>query len=218
MSGVAASSYRLGKMEGGAGAGKVCTFFRQGRCRFGDACRYLHPAEEQGGLEGLDQANFPSLDDAEAGGSADSQGSLRLGKWSRDEGMQEKSLAVDVRLSLPAGAARASLANTVDFGRPERTTRPLPSKTFKMCTPRCLPRQFRSLDCRVRRGRHSRDPRRRQTTACRHHRRAFLLRRRLHWRTYAISTPRALGWLRLPSRHGPVALLRTLSRAVCVVA
>ena len=82
-------------MEGGAGAGKVCTFFRQGRCRFGDACRYLHPVE--GGPEGLGQGNFPSLDDAEAGGSADSQGSLRLGKWSRDEGMQEKSLAVDVR-------------------------------------------------------------------------------------------------------------------------
>eukprot|EP01043_Picozoa_sp_COSAG02_P032687 COSAG02_NODE_2194_length_9554_cov_12.883659_14_plen_99_part_00 len=98
-------------MEGGAGAGKVCTFFRQGRCRFGDACRYLHPTEEQGGLEGLDQANFPSLDD-EAGGSADSQGSLRLGKWSRDEGMQEKSLAVDVRILLSAGTVRASLANT----------------------------------------------------------------------------------------------------------
>ena len=81
-------------MEGSAGGGKVCSFFMQGRCRFGDACRYAHPAE--GGLEGLDQGNFPSLDDTGAGG-ADSQGSLRLGKWSGDEGMQEKSLALDVR-------------------------------------------------------------------------------------------------------------------------
>jgi hypothetical protein len=104
--GLATGHLQGGEMEGGAGAGKVCTFFRQGRCRFGDACRHLHPAEELGGLEGLEQGNFPSLDDAEAGGSADSQGSLRLGKWSRDEGMQEKSLAVDVRL--PSARGRCS--------------------------------------------------------------------------------------------------------------
>ena len=78
-------------MEGGAPSSKVCTFFKQGRCRFGDACRFAHPPGE---TEFSAPGDFPSLDDQ---GSAESSGSSRLGKWSKDEEMQEKGRAVEVR-------------------------------------------------------------------------------------------------------------------------
>lgn len=190
-------------MEGGAPSSKVCTFFKQGRCRFGDACRFAHPPGE---TEFSAPGDFPSLDDQ---GSAESSGSSRLGKWSKDEEMQEKGRAVEVR-PLPPRYVHAGYPNQFYHlppppwahacacrSRPVRMIRALRSKISKMCTRRCPPRQSRSPVCRARRGRPCRGTRLHRTTVCRRHRRGSLPRRRPPWRTYA-HAPLTTPFCRLP--------------------
>lgn len=190
-------------MEGGGGVapGKVCTFWRQGRCRFGDGCRYVHALETPiqtpiqdiasragagagasasapsselygrngndlagggGGLESLEQGDFPSLEDsaaaaledgAAAAGGGGSQGSMRLGKWSGDEGMQGQSLAVDVRprqhhclhgshskLLPPSRVDRSLLPSRVDKSLPQSMQMTDSSWWQFSCRGRCSPK------------------------------------------------------------------------------
>ena len=94
-------------MEGGAPSSKICTFYRQGCCRFGDECRFAHPA---GPPVGSDEQWDPNGDFPVVGviedSSGESTGSSRLGKWSRDDEMQQKSDASEVRAAEPPRVSR----------------------------------------------------------------------------------------------------------------